>query len=209
MTCSHSDTQAGNALERIVALLDETCVRDKIDEPIDVAAATFSFEEVQPVSHRHFHQVLGNFVQHVYQNGLHPPQVLSLAQACAQAIALLDMGYSSQARGYDAALVDAMSPRHDGMNLVLAQLAEVTKDNEKRKYMHWVFAASLGPLAWSERCRVAGLLLDRLRPFLSPQLQGCVAAQLVDEIPALIATHLSSDALLRHMPDITASLRDI
>ena len=47
------------------------------------------------------------------------------------------------------------------------------------------------------------------RPFLTPQLQRCVAAQLVDEIPAIIATHLSSDTLLRHVPDITASLRDI
>lgn len=95
------------------------------------------------------------------------------------------------------------------MSLVLAQLAEIIKDNERRQYTHWVFASSLGPLTWSDRCRVAELLLDRLRPFLTPQLQRCVAAQLVDELPALITTHLSSDALLRHVPDITTSLRDI
>jgi len=210
MTCSRSVTQADNALERILALLDETRVRNEIDEPIDAAAATFPFEEVQPVSHRRFHQIIGGFVQHVYRHGLQPPQKLSSAQASAEAIALLEAGYSgAQGRGYDAALLDAINPRHNGISLVLAQLAEIMKNNERRKYGLWVFAASLGPLEWSDRCRVAELLLERLQPFLTPQLQRCVAAQLADEIPALIATHLTSDALLRHMPDITTSLRDI
>ena len=210
MTCSRSVPQADNTLERILALLDEARVRNEVDEPIDAAVATFSFEEVQAASHRRFHQVISGFVQHVYRHGVEPHQELSSAQASAEAIALLERGYcGAQGRGYDAALVDAASLRHDGLSLVLAQLAEIIKDDERRKYTHWVFAASLDPLAWSDRCRIAELLLDRLRPFLTPQLQRCVAVQLVDELPALITTHLSSDALLRHMPDITTSLRDI
>lgn len=210
MTCSCSDTQAENALERILALLDETRVRNEIDEPIDAAVAAFGFEEEPSVSHRRFHQIVSGFVQHVYRHGVAPHQELSSAQASAEAIALLEGSYrGAQARGYDAALLDAVNPRHSGTDVVLAQLAEIIKDNERRKYTHWVFATSLGGLAWSDRCRVAEHLLNRLQPFLTPQLQRCIAAQLVDEIPALIVTHLSSDALLRHMPDITASLRDI
>ena len=210
MTSSRSNTGAGNALERILARLDETRVRNEIDEPIDAAAARYSPKEAQPVSHRRFHQAIGGLVQHLRRHGLQPPQELTSAQACAEAIALLEKGYcGARARGYDAALVDAGNPRHDGIRLVVSQLAEIIKEDERRKYTRWIFASVLGPLAWSDRCRVAELLLDRLRPFLTPQLRRCVAAQLVDEIPSLIATHLSNDALLRHVPDITASLRDI
>ena len=210
MTSSRSETRAGGALERTFALLDETRVRNAIDEPIDAAATAFLFQEESPVSHRRFHQVIGDFVQHVYRQGIEPRQELSSAQASAEAIAILEEGYlGAQAHGYDAALLDAVNPKHDGIEVVLAQLAEIIKDNARRKYTHWAFVISLGSLAWSDRCRVTELLLDRLQPFLPPQLQCCVAAQLVDEIPALIATHLTCDALLRHVPDITTSLRDI
>ena len=210
MTFSHSRTGADDMLERILALLDETRVQQEIDEPIDRAAAAFRREEEQPVSHRRFNRVMGSFVRHIYRQAIKTQQELSPSQASAEAIALLERGYwGARARGYDAALLDAVNPTHNGLEIVLAQLAQIMKDNERRKYTHWVFATSLGPLAWSDRCRVAELLLDRLRPFLTPQLQRCVAAQLVDEIPTLIALHLSSDALLRHMPDITTSLRDI
>jgi len=206
MKCSRSVPQADNTLERILALLDEARVRNEIDEPIDAAVAAFE----SSASRRRFHQVISGFVQHIYRHGVEPHQELSSTQASAEAIALLERGYSgAQARGYDAALLDAVNPRHNGIEVILAQLAEIIKDNERRQYTHWVFASCLGRLAWSERCRVAGLLLDRLRPYLTPQLQRCVAAQVVDELPVLITTHLSSDALLRHMPDISTSLRDI
>jgi hypothetical protein len=210
MTSSRSDAQAADALERILALLDEARVRKEIDEPIDAAIAGFRFEETSPVSHRHFHQIISDFVHRVYRQGIAPHQALSSTQASAEAIALLEEGYwGAQARGYDAALLDAANPAHNGIELVLAQLAEIIKDNQRRQYTHWVLATSLGPLAWGERCRVAALLLDRLRPYLTPPLQRCVAAQVVDELPVLITTHLSTDAVLQSMSDITTSRRDI
>ena len=49
MTSSRSETRAGDALERTFALLDETRVRNAIDEPIDAAATAFLFQEESPV----------------------------------------------------------------------------------------------------------------------------------------------------------------
>ena len=204
-----SDTRACDTLEQILTLLDETRLRTEIDEPIDAAAETFYVEQSQPVSHERFHQALAGFVRHVYRDTLRPARMLSPAQAGAEAIALLEMGYGQRGRGYDAALVDAVDPRHDGMNLALAQLAEVIKQHERRKHRRWVFASSLGPLAWPDRCKVAEALLQRLRPFLPPRLQHCVGAQLVDEIPDLTVTHLGINVLLRRMCDSGASLRNI
>jgi len=206
MTSSRSDARADNAVGRILVLLDESRVRGEIDNPIDAAAETFVYDEGEAASHQKLHQVLASFVQHVFRNGPRPPQELSLAQAGAEAIALLETGYSSHASGYDAALVDAMNPRHDGVNLVLAQLAEIIKVNERRKYTQWVFASALEPLTWAQKCRVAEVLLDHLRPFLPPEMRCCVAAQVVDELPALILAHHSGDALLRHASALANSL---
>ena len=210
MTCSRDNAWAADTLGRISELMDEACVRNRIDEPIDTASASFRFETESPVSHCHFHRVISDFVRHVYREGIQPRQELSSAQASAEAIALLEKGYrGARARGCDAAFLDAVDPRHSGIDAVLAQLAEIIKDVERGKYIHWVFATSLDALTWADRRQVVELLLERLQPFLAPRLRRCEAEQLANEIPVLVTTHLSTDAMLRHVPDIATSLRDI
>jgi hypothetical protein len=195
MTSFEDQQTAGRVIDLIVELLDEQRIRQTIDDPLDAAASSFQLEEPPAITHRAFHQVMGDFVAHVYEHGLSFPQRLSPRQACAEAIALLDSGYQGACSyGYEGGRTDAVDPVLDGLALVLSGLTEVIKGMERQKYFQWVFAETLAPLDWQSRCRVAETLRDRLRPFLSAELLRCTAGQLADEIPALIITDLGTSA---------------
>ena len=203
----YSGDPVAHTVERILELLDEENMRRTIDGPVDTAVASFHVESTTPVSHHRFHQVIGEFTQHVYRSGVRVSRELSPTQAAAEAIFLLENGYrSAQSDGYDAALLDAMNPQTDGIRWVLAHLADIIKEKERGKYTSWVFATTLGSLDWSAKCRLAQVLLDQLSPCLVPQLRRCTGAQLVDEIPALLTTDLSTDAWLRRLPGAGATL---
>ena len=204
---SNDENEAAAIIDRIFDLLDEEQIRHVIDEPIEAAVAAFRLEEKPPLSHRDFHQAIAGLVRHVYKHGVPLPKMLSPSQACAEAISLLEAGYeSAEARGYEAALLDVLNPAQNGLELVLAGLTESIKAQERRKYVEWVFASTLGPLGWRMRCQVAGQLRDQLRPFLPPMLQQCSAAQLADEIPALITTDLGTTTLLQRIPSSPSAL---
>lgn len=201
MTCSRNESRADAALRRIVTLLDENRMRREIDEPIDAVLSALSFQVAQPVSQSRFHEVLIDLMQRVYRDGIRPPLILSRDQAGAEAIALLETGYGRHGDGYDLALADAVNPRHDGVGVVVLHLVELIKQDARRKYVACVYATCLGPLDWPARCGVAELLLNRLGPFLPPELSRCVPAQLADEVPRLIEMLQSSEAILhsRHL----------
>ncbi len=192
-------------LVRVAHLLDEERMARAIDGPIEAAAATFPLLDSPNASHRRFHQVISAFVQHVYQRGLVPPRHLSMGQAGSEAVALLDAWYwGAHDRGYAAAFLDALHPERDGVSLMLAQLESIIKENERRKYRRWVFASSVEALGWRAKLEIADQLLNVMRPYLPPQFHRCTGAQFVDDIPALIMMHLSTDASVQRLPDLAA-----
>lgn len=206
MTSFDDQQVASTVIDRIVELLAEQRLRQTIDDPLDAAASSFRLEEQPDITHVLFQRAIGDFVAQVFEHGPALPQRLSPQQARAEAIALLDAGYQgAHSSGYEAALLDAMDPALDGMMLVLAQLTETIKTLERQKYTRWVFTETLAPLDWRSRCRIAEVLLDRLQAFLPPDLLRCTAAQLADEIPALIITDLGTNAPFQR-PSVLSSL---
>lgn len=187
---------AAGRLARLRELLDEECVRREVDQRIDTAAARFHFEN-RPFSHRHLQCVIADFVCHVYEHGLRFSQRLSPREALGEAVAILDTSYPGPPGSrYDAAVVDASDCTQDGLVAVLTQLAVLIKERERRKYVQGVLATWLDPSDWHTNCQIAALQLRRVRP---PGAERHAAWQYVDEIPALIAAELSTDAQLRQL----------
>jgi len=188
---------AAERLAHLRAALAEDCVRRAVDQRIDAAAAYFHIETEPPLSHRHFQRVIADFVRHVYEHGLRFSQRLSPREALGEAIAILDTSYpGSPGSRYDAAVVDASDSEQDGLAAVLAQLAVLIKERERRKYAQGVLATWLDPSDWHTNCEIAELQLRRVRP---PGAERHAAWQYIDEIPALIAAELSADAQLRQL----------
>ena len=105
MSNSDAEPNVSCILDRVLELLDESYLKDHLDTPIEKAAGTFTCCEklAAPFSKRQFLEFMANFVVHMYLHALPVSQVLSPAQARAEAIELHE-----QACGYDSALLDVI-----------------------------------------------------------------------------------------------------
>ena len=202
MRSSDHDLQerANAAITRMAAYLDEDYLSRHIDASIDGAAVRFHYHAAGLISHGRFHQVLSRFVAYVYYHGLPCPVRLSRSQARDEAVALLEQLYrGSCAAGYFAAVLDARRDQPDGLEFVLATLAEAIKGRRRQLHLQWVFANFLDPSDWNLRCEIATLLLDRFRSWLPEHMAGSAGAQFADEIPTLLTHCLSIDAQLQRI----------
>jgi len=192
--------KAGQILERIFFLLEETKVRREIEDPIDEILTSVEITSQPSVSLDEFHQAIADFIRKTYRYGLRLSRELSLSQARSEAICLLEQLYQgSHSKGYEAALLDLTNPELDGLNVVLAVLAEGIKVRERERYIRWVFASQLDPSDWQTKCEIAELMIDRLRPFLHEELALCGPAQRADQLPEIIASELESGGFLQQL----------
>ena len=198
MMNSIPEEPASQTLTELFKQLNEEHLRRTIDEPIHRAAAGFRFAPGGYPSHREFIQSMAAFVRHVYSRGLPAGLVFTEEQARAEAVALLDNQYrNATARGLGAALLDARNPMQNGLALVATRLAEATSAIQREKYIRWVTGRSLYPCNWQVKCLIVKHLLHLLEPFLPDDLLHCHPAQLAENIPDLILTHIQTNTLLQ------------
>lgn len=189
MTCSDARRDhAEQTLQKVLSLLDEECLAQQIDEPIDRAARGFALTCQSRFSVAAFHQTIGQFLQRLYEKALPGQRKLPAGHAEDEALALLEGAYrGTESTGYYGALLDARDPDRGGMESVLFALAEIIKDIHRRQYFRWVLARHIDAADWPTRKAMAAVLLDRCRPWLPPQLQRSPAAQLADYVAQLLA----------------------
>lgn len=206
--------RAKETIEIIAAKLDQNLIKNRFDEPIAKAAKHFKFKAECPITHKAFHKVIANFVEHIYAKALKASW--KLTDPLVEAIFLLENHYNSTmyGEGYTAAILDADDAEAGGIRIVLTNLAESIKDIERRKYINGVFTWHLYSNDWDIRCEIARLLLEEHRQFIPERLQKCSPAQLVKEIPSIMYRHICSDSILQQVsfsnetPFITESLFD-
>ena len=186
--------------------LDERRFARDVDEPVDRALATFRFDWRTPPSIDQFHRVIGTLVTHIYARGLTATHVLSATQATAEAIELLEAAYQgTHERGYDGALLDATTEPGIGVDAVLAQLAEIIKLRQRRRYRQWTITRYLDPLDWPLHCAVVAAILEQGRAAGDLSLAAYQAEQLVGDIPELLDRELRAEATLDQL--VAAALR--
>ena len=193
--------RAEKILDEILRLTDEQYLKRLIDETIEKVAFEFEFKEINPVTHKTFMNVTTQFVRHIYRSALPVPKTLSLAQAKAETIVILEDTYQNvDNKGYYAAFLDA-SIKQSGLEFVLAQMAESITFTERAKHLRWACARLMDPWQWTERCLIAEILLERWKPFLPPQIKDCPPAQLADHLPEWISTLHGTDSIIKKFLD--------
>ena len=189
MNCE-AETKVRDIIAQVSALLDEEKLHRRIDEPILCILESFDGRIEKPFAVRAFHQVIGSFVKVIYRDGLPIKQDLSEEQAQAEAIHILQ-GYQGQvARGYGAALYDAAQTDHNGIQLVLDQMAEYVRLHERDQYLQWVLATCLDHTDWPMKCRLVEYLIRELKPYLSESILLCHPSLLADQWPHLLRTYI-------------------
>ena len=187
--------KAASIIEKVFDLLDEGRM-EVIDQRIDGAFTSLEIALREPLDHGQFHRAITELIQGVYKHGLRVPQDLTEAQARAEAIHLLERYYQgAHANGYDAAYLDARTPGHDGIQIVLERMVEIVKAIERQKYIRCVFVTCIDSSSWEIKCQIVEMLQGRWRQFLSPAILQCAPAELVCEIPSLIVTFHSAEAM--------------
>ena len=185
-------------LDRLIERLNEDRLREVIDEPLERAASTFAARLARPLTQEVFLRTLGEFAAHVYETGLGISQRLSADQARAEAVHLLDTHYQNEhAKGYYAALVDAMDPCQDGVCLVLASLKGIIRVKERQNYVNAAIAGAVDPLDWPAQCALTERLLERFRDSWPAALQQMAPSRLAGEWPALLFVQLDAAVMLQ------------
>jgi hypothetical protein len=193
MTNSDFKPKATALLNEVLQLTEEAYLHLRIDEPIEKAAAGFEAERVAPMTHKAFVELTSAFVHHVYEHGLSTWQGLSDAEARAEAIAILEEGYQgAHGRGYYTAFLDASNPGPDGVEFVLARMADLIILRARETHIRWVFATRIELLDWPKRRVLAETLFKRWEPFLGPGLLRLSPARLAHHLPELITAILSN-----------------
>ncbi len=182
---------AEQALDAILADLDENRIRKSIDKPIEAVFCAF-VERLQssvelPAAGELFAQLAGA----IYRDALRAPWKVTDPQGTA--MMLLERHYKGpQSIGYHAAVADATRPTIGSLTLVLTQLVEIIRTKERQEYVDNVFTRHLDPSNWRLRCEIVEILRERYPSLLPLDLLACEVWQLVDEIPAMILRILSS-----------------
>jgi hypothetical protein len=210
MTNFERDPDAARIIEQVYKLIDEEYLCQFIDQRIEEAAVDFEFDTETPMTHRNFTRIIGDFVHYIYANGLCVRQTLSVSQARAEAIAILEERYlGPHARGYYAAFLDVLNSKLDGNEFILTQTAEIIKALAREKHLKWVYFSRIAPLDWLTRCRIAEILIERWGPFLPLNVHQCSPAQLADHLPDLINMLRSTDNKVNKMLNADIDLNAI
>lgn len=150
-----------------------------------------------PASHADFNALIAGLCRHLQASALPASLPLPPGSALDEAMALLDQSYEGvHANGYYAALLDALDASPEGVQLVLARLAELIKARQRSLYVRWVITRNITLVDWDTKRALADLLLRRCRPWLPPEMQHAVPEQFTDCIEDLLIADLSADARL-------------
>jgi len=189
--------KASVVLANVFGLLDEEHIKKRIDGPIEKAAEIFIFDQNAHITYQNFVRVAGQFVQHLYQHGLRIRQKLSLSQACAEMMEILEAHYQNpHATGFHAAYLDAKNPNLNGIDYILFQLAKIIIQRTRVGYARWVFATQIEPLDWHTKCEIINILQCKQASILPPDIGKCPPAQLADHLFELINVIISNNKII-------------
>jgi hypothetical protein len=194
MMSSDRNLDAAKIIQEVFELLDEQYLYKFIDKCIEQATADFNFEQGATMTHQAFIHTIGDYLHHIYKTGFWIRQIMSIAQAQAEAMALLEKYYQTPfSRGYETAFLDVLNSKLYGFEFILIEIAEIIKNVTREKYIKWIYFSRIIPLDWSIRCEIAEILIKRWAPFLPRNLSQCPPAQFADYLPDLINALRSSN----------------
>lgn len=187
-----------DVLEDILGLLDDDRISQKIDEPIDHALESFQWKATSQFCHSEFNRIIAEFMQHLYRNGLRLSRNISTQKALIEAISILKRSYRGvYTKGYDGALLDAVSSNMEGVETILSSLTNSVKTVERGKYVQLVFAQKIDQLDWGSQCEIVSVFLKKHKDSLPQQIRRTDPARWAEHLPELITQYMSSENLIR------------
>lgn len=200
MIRSDLEKTALKTIEIILAALDESLIKRKIDGPVERAAEKFSYQRKSSLNYKQIHKILSEFVNHIYTIGLKSNWIIS--DPLAETLLLLDRFYQgTTSDGYTGAMIDAADSKIGGIDMVLTRLKEIIKTFERQKYIKGLFTSSIDNSHWHLKCRIVQILFEKYRSTLPPDILRCPPEQMANDIPSLLSLIQNSFTTLQEISD--------
>jgi len=200
MTNFSQSVESFEILKKIFDLLDDETVIRKVDEPLDRAVQEFQLDVTLPITHSEFNRVIAAFIQHLNEKGIRLPRTLSYQEALAEAVFILNRYYGNdEAQDYDGIVADAVGKSMEGLEMVLEQLSEFVKTQERMKYVNWVFICYVDSLNWEARQNLVISYLKLNEKYLPNDLLHMDPARTLKVFRKLIIDHVSDESFFRQM----------
>ena len=197
---SSSDGACSSSLQLLDCLseaLNPVVLTQQVLEPIERATDDFQSTLALGDTRDGFLTVMGDFVAHLFWEGMFPPVQMSPTHARTKALQLLEDQYEGVfATGYAGAYLDATRAEGPGLGAVLVELASLIAKEQIGRRGASVLAILINPGDWAGQLRLVEQLIVRLGPHLPPHLAGRPAESLVSAYRELLALFLEAEGFL-------------
>jgi hypothetical protein len=202
MTSCDRNPNIERIVDKVLCLIDEERLRERIDKPLQAAMAAFDVKGrcSSPLSSQAFLDLAAEFIAHLYRNGFRYSIELTPRQARAETLFILQHTYQGHhADGYAGALKDAQTYGETGLTSIFASMVEVLTRTQRQRYIRSVMADKVLYLPWPTCRDLAAFILEHWAELLSPALRECRPQQIADLCPELIQGLASSDQAVREL----------
>ena len=159
------------AVDLVLREVSAESLAQTIGLSIDTARAAFTLEEVTTTSYDTFHGSITAFYTTAQRHAGMLRDSTADATMAVEAVALTERAFAKKG-GLEAAWAEAQQGAQGGMRFVLDVLADQLKDELQRKHVNRVLKEALDPLDWDARVAFMAVMMERLGPFLPPQIRA-------------------------------------
>ena len=198
MQSSEQLAEAERILAEVRTCLSERRLSEEIDEPVDEALTADGVLDSSPPlpwTATTLNDFLVRLVQAIHCRGCRLHLRLSRAEALAIAVRLLDGHYATiRSRGYEGALLEAVSGDEGLSDMLATCLAEAVKTEQREMYRRWVLARTIETLDWGMKCAVAAAYFAANRDSLSGTMPSDRPWRFAEYAGELIARHAETES---------------
>ena len=183
-------TNAGAALDALLAEINAEALANSVGLPIDAARAAYALNEVIVDSYDVFQETVSAFyLSLVRRAGLAVPAGSETIEA--EARDLVERAFRDKG-GWNAAWAEARHGIHGGMRFILDAMTEQYKTEQQAKRVSRALKAVLDPLDWDARVEFMAAFMDRLRLHLPREIMDQPPARFAYHYEPIVRTYVRS-----------------
>ena len=178
-------------LEDVFLQISEEQISKKISRPIDNARAIYILERITVDSAEQFLEQITSFYIHLISHTALAPAQIDTEQLQSSALQLLQRAFANNG-GVEAARQEALDGYAGGMNLILNQITDQFKFEQKTGYVNSILTRMVDQTDIVKRIEFTKKLLEYIGTFLPAEIRDRPASTLIDRYQEIIKAYVSS-----------------
>jgi len=171
-------------LDKLLELMNEQVINEKIDIPLDLAFNSFEFPGKTEITHEEFNLILSEFYLHLNRFRLNIRE-LSKDEALQEMMWFLERHYgANEAFGYGVSYIVAI---HQGVEVIFGRIIEIMKFVEREKYLNWIIASFVDSMDWDAKTCLVNEILEKYGHLFPLDLKRKTIGELVNKLEWVIS----------------------